>query len=115
MSIRDLFGRRAATPAPDAPPSDAPVPPAADVRTVAQAWLEAMERGELNIPADRRDPAAWDRYWRKQMEVGAIDQSFSDVMSSDPTLITALRNRPVKSILCAGIGLSAEAFNLALH
>jgi hypothetical protein len=46
--------------------------------------------------------------------VGAIQQGFSDRMSSDIQLPVLLASRGVRSILCAGNGLSSEPISLAL-
>jgi hypothetical protein len=80
-----------------------------------EAWLKAMESGELNPPRDIHDRAGWDAYWRKQWEVGAVEQGFNDMMASDQTLVATLRQRGVRTILCAGNGLSVEAVALVLH
>jgi hypothetical protein len=80
-----------------------------------KAWLEAMDSGRLNPPTDVHDAAAWDTYWTNQLEVGAPDQGFSDIMSSHGHLVELLARRDVRTILCAGNGLSTEALALALH
>ena len=81
----------------------------------AAAWLAAFESGKLAIPQDVHDQEGWDRYWRAQIEVGGLDQGFSDMMSNDTGFIPALDRRGVRTILCVGNGLSAEAWALALH
>lgn len=80
----------------------------------AAAWLEAFEAGLLNPPRDVRDPRGWDDYWTNQIAVGALDQGFADMMSSDPGLPALLARRGAQTILCAGNGLSDEALSLAL-
>jgi len=52
-----------------------------ETRERLMAWAEAMEAGELRPPADVHDREAWDRYWKKQMEVGALEQGFNDSMA----------------------------------
>ena len=80
----------------------------------AAAWLAAREAGRLDVPRDLRDPRAWDDYWRNRLEVGALDQGFADMMSSDAELPGLLTRRGSRTILCAGNGLSIEALSLAL-
>jgi hypothetical protein len=43
-----------------------------------------------------------------------MEQAFSDMMSSDPSLPGLLTRRGVETVLCAGNGLSTEALALAL-
>lgn len=93
----------------------APKPLSDEMRATLQAYVEAMESGALQIPDDMHDKTAWDNYWRKQWEVGAIDQGFNDAMASDKDLIPLLDRRSVKTVLCVGIGFSKEALSLALH
>src|SRR5262245_8573311 len=83
-------------------------------REAAAAWLAAFESGRLNPPKNVRDAAGWDTYWKNHLEVGAPDQGFSDMMSSDDTLVPLLSRRGVRTILCAGNGLSSEALALAM-
>ena len=113
--LRRAIGRsanvRAAPPDGERPPGD--VPTSID-REQAAAWLAAVEAGRLNPPQDVRDPRAWDDYWRNQLEVGAMDQGFADMMSSDDALPGLLARRGSRTILCAGNGLSSEALSLAL-
>ena len=81
----------------------------------AATWLAAMESGRLNVPRDVHDGEAWDGYWRAHIEVGPMEQGFSDMMSNDPRLIPFLDQRDVRTILCVGNGLSSEALALAIH
>jgi hypothetical protein len=98
----------------DGPPE--PLPAVSDEwRAQAGKWLDAMEAGELNIPANVRDKAGWDTYWNNQLKCGAFQQGFDDMMASNPSLIERLDRRGVRTVLCAGIGLSTEALSLALH
>ena len=83
-------------------------------REQAAAWLAAFEAGRLNPPRDVHNPGAWDNYWRNQIEVGAGEQGFSDMMSSDDAFPGLLTRRGSQTILCAGNGLSTEALSLAL-
>jgi hypothetical protein len=83
-------------------------------REQADAWLAAFEAGLLNPPRNVRDSRAWDEYWRRQIEVGAMDQGFADMMSSDAAFPGLLTRRGSQTILCAGNGLSSEALSLAL-
>lgn len=109
MSIRDWFRSRTT------PRADSEAKPLTSDRDRAAAWLAAMESGELHIPRDVHDAAAWNRYWEKNLVVGAMDQGFNDHMSSDPTLLPLLHRRGVRTILCAGAGLSGEPLALFLH
>ncbi|HVJ27736.1 MAG TPA: hypothetical protein VM493_09330 [Vicinamibacterales bacterium] len=81
---------------------------------MAAEWLAASEAGALRPPGDVHDAAGWDSYWRAHIRVGPLEQGFSDMMSSDPELPALLLDRSVRTILCVGNGLSAEAFSLAL-
>jgi hypothetical protein len=95
---------------------DVPPPAVLDARRARLAgWLDALRAGELNVPADVHDKAGWDTYWNNQLKYGALQQGFDDRMSSDPSLIELLDRRDVRTVLCAGIGLSTEALSLALH
>jgi hypothetical protein len=119
MTLGELFRRavgrsskeRTARPEAELRPSDGPTSLG---REQAAAWLAAFEAGHLDPPRDVRDPRAWDKYWRNQIEVGAMDQGFADMMSSDATLPGLLASRGSQTILCAGNGLSSEALSLAL-
>jgi hypothetical protein len=93
----------------------APPPVSDERRAQVAAWFDALRAGEFNIPDNVHDKAGWDTYWRNQAKYGAIQQGFDDVMSSDPSLIEVLDRRGVRTVLCAGIGLSTEALSLALH
>ena len=86
-----------------------------EARQRLDTWLAAMEAGELCTPDDVHDAQAWNRYWRKQIDVSAIEQGFNDMMSSDRRLVAFLRERGVTTILCAGAGLSSEPLAFALH
>ena len=81
----------------------------------ARARREARRSGRLDVPADRFDPAAWDRYWTTHLEVGPTESAFSDMMASDPKLLETLTRRATTTILCVGGGLSVEPIVLALH
>ena len=48
-------------------------------------------------------------------ELGQLIRGFNDMMASDRQLVARLIGRGARAILCAGNGLSAEAFALALH
>jgi hypothetical protein len=85
--------------------------PSALERERAAAWLAAFEAGRLNPPQDIHDPMAWDQYWRNQIDVGAMDQGFADMMSSDPGLPGLLATRGARTILS---GLAASSCGLRL-
>jgi hypothetical protein len=99
---------------PNPRPSDAGGKAVLSGREQAAAWLAAFEAGRLNPPRDVHNAGAWDDHWRSQIEVGAMDQGFSDMMSSDGALPGLLTRRGSQTILCAGNGLSTEALSLAL-
>jgi hypothetical protein len=84
-------------------------------RRLAIERADARRSGALDIPRDRHDSGDWDRYWRNQLKAGVFEQGFSDMMSSDPTLPAFFRSRGVRTVLCAGNGMSSEAVALALH
>ena len=113
MGLRDLFNPKRTPPPLDRPSTTSGVSP--EERERMGAWLQAVESGALCVPDNVHDAEAWDRYWRKQLEVGAFEQGFNDMMASDRQLVPRLIGRGARSILCAGNGLSAEAFALALH
>jgi len=113
MGFRDLFRPKPTPPAERADPAPRAMSGAEHERLMA--WAHAMETGALAVPDDVHDREAWDRYWRTQIEVGAIEQGFNDMMASDPQLVSLLIERGATSILCAGNGLSSEAYALALH
>lgn len=83
-------------------------------REDAVRYVAALEAGLLNPPQAVSDPQGWDRYWTNQIDVGALEQGFSDMMSSDPALPPLLERRDARTVLCAGNGLSNEALALAL-
>jgi hypothetical protein len=97
-------------------PDPVPAPePRQSERDRAKAWLEAMKAGRLTPPRDVHDARAWDTFWRNHLEVGPMEQGFSDMMSSDERLVGLLTRRGARTILCAGNGLSSEALSLAVH
>src|SRR5919109_5232928 len=107
LGIRAWFRRRSSSVAElEQPVSNREDDLSPEVRQRMTAWLDAMESGELRTPVDIHDAQSWDDYWRKQIEVGTIEQGFNDAMSSDPNLVALLRRRGVKKILCVGAGLS---------
>jgi len=96
-------------------PPEEPRRPAQDKREAAAAWMDAFERGLLNPPRDVHDPQKWNTYWTNQITAGPMEQAFSDMMSSDCDLLALLTGRHVRTILCAGNGLSSEPVALALY
>ncbi len=81
----------------------------------AAAIMAAYESGSLDPPRGLHEREAWDRYWNNHLALGAQEQNFSDWMSSNPELPKFLAERGARTLLCAGNGLSIEAFALALH
>jgi hypothetical protein len=110
---RHLFGRSGPP-----PPGRTyrPLQPPRDDRTMALAskWLEAMESGALNPPEDVHDAAGWDTYWVNNLEAGALQQGFADMMTADAGLVALLAQRRARTILCVGNGLSMEAPSLGV-
>ena len=66
----------------------------------------------LNPPQSMHDPAAWDRYWDGHATNG-IGPGFSDMMAGDPPTAKAMAELGVKTVLCAGNGISQEPRALA--
>ena len=91
------------------PEGGASKPPTPERRAAAKAWCEALEAGLLNPPADMHSREAWDEYWRNQQKFDMGLGGFSDFMDSNPDLPRFLAERGVRTILCAGNGLSSEA------
>jgi hypothetical protein len=118
MSLRALFrrllGRGDAAPVPYLDSDDRPGN-VSGASGLEERWVAAFEAGQLEPPADVHSPGAWDEYWRTQLKVGALEQRFADWMSSDATLPPLLAGRGVRTILCAGNGLSNEAIALTVH
>ena len=72
--IRRLFGPRRREVSIDPPgarptgdPSGERDPAKQDQQSRASAWLKAYEAGLLHPPANVRDAAGWDRYWRNHL------------------------------------------------
>jgi hypothetical protein len=63
-------------------------------------------------PHDVHDSALWDRYWHDQVTHGLAPPLF-DMFCHDASLIRCLKMRNVKTILCAGNGISQEPRALA--
>ncbi|MGH9309188.1 MAG: hypothetical protein ACRD1U_07430 [Vicinamibacterales bacterium] len=115
MGFKDVF-RRVLHP----PPTEGVAVPSGEPavlgsREWAAAWLDAFEDGRLQPPKDVHDAPAWDAYWTNHVKFGPAEQGFSDMTSSDNTLIDLLASRDARTILCAGNGLSTEALSLAMH
>jgi hypothetical protein len=89
--------------------------PTPERRTQLEATLKAYQDGRLFPPKNVRDPAACDEYWRNMLQFGTMEMSFGDMMASSPKLISLLMARDVRTILCAGNGMSSEALAFALH
>jgi hypothetical protein len=63
-------------------------------------------------PADPLDVAGWDQYWLRHVEDG-IGPPLLDMFCDDSILIEVMRDQGMKSILCAGNGISQEPKALA--
>ena len=119
--IRRLVGprrREASIDPPGARPTGDPSgegdPAKQEQQSRASAWLKAYEAGLLSRPANVRDAAGWDRYWRNHLEFGMGEQAMMDQMASDHSLPEFLVGRGARTILCAGNGFSYEAIALAI-
>jgi Methyltransferase domain len=66
----------------------------------------------LGPPADPLDIAGWDQYWLRHIEYG-FGPSLMDMFCDDSILIEVMRDQGMKSILCAGSGISQEPKALA--
>ena len=59
-------------------------------------------------PSDIHDVEAWDKHWQQQIEHGLGPPIF-DMFCDGAHLVDAMRQRDMKTILCAGSGISQEA------
>jgi SAM-dependent methyltransferase len=66
----------------------------------------------LYPPMDPQDVAAWDRYWTEQVRHGLGPPLF-DMFCDDRKLVKVMNNIGMKSVLCAGSGISQEPRALA--
>jgi hypothetical protein len=56
-------------------------------------------------PTDPLDVAAWDRYWIEEVRQ-ELELWMCDMFCRDRDLVTAMNNEGVRSVLCAGNGIS---------
>lgn len=83
-----------------------------------QPTFEPKQHGDnedgpyLCPPADPLDIAGWDQYWLRHIDYG-IGPSIMDMFCDDSNLIEVMRDQGMKSILCAGNGISQEPKALA--
>ena len=63
-------------------------------------------------PTDPLDFAGWDQYWKEQIECG-FGPPLIDMFCDDRDLVRAMNSEGMKSVLCAGNGLSQEPRALA--
>ena len=63
-------------------------------------------------PSDIHDAQAWDKHWRQQVENGLGPELF-DIFCNDKEVVEAMRRRGMKTVLCAGNGISQEPRALA--
>jgi hypothetical protein len=61
----------------------------------------------LDPPTDPRNSAAWDRYWTEQVMHGFGPAVF-DLFCHDHDLVKVMHNEGMKTVLCAGCGISQE-------
>jgi len=63
-------------------------------------------------PADPLDVSAWDRYWTEHVR-HEIGPAGFDIFSDDRGLVAVMNSEGMKSVLCAGSGISQEPRALA--
>src|SRR5260370_15417710 len=63
-------------------------------------------------PDDVHNPALWDQYWHNQVSHGLGPPLF-DMFISDDTLIEVMSEHRLRTVLCAGNGISQEPRLLA--
>jgi len=61
----------------------------------------------LSPPTDPFDVSAWDRYWTEQVRHGLGPPLF-DMFCDDRELVEVMNTEGMKSVLCAGSGISQE-------
>jgi len=73
---------------------------------------DSDELSWLRPPANPLDVAAWDRFWVEHMRHG-IGPPLLDMFCDDSMLVRVMNDEGIKSILCAGNGISQEPKALA--
>lgn len=91
--IRKLFKRREGRPSPD-------------------PRLDQAELSWLDPPSDPFDVAGWDRCWTRHVEDGLGPPLF-DMFLDDSDLVRVMNNEGMRTMLCAGNGISQEPRALA--
>ena len=76
------------------------------------SWADDPELSWMIPPVDQRDAEAWDHFWTKHMEHG-FGPPLHDMFCNDRELISVMNDRGMKSVLCAGSGISQEPRALA--
>jgi hypothetical protein len=66
----------------------------------------------LDAPTDPLDASAWDRYWTEQVRHGLGPPIF-DMFCDARELVRVMNNEGMRSVLCAGSGISQEPRALA--
>jgi SAM-dependent methyltransferase len=66
----------------------------------------------LDPPADPLDSSAWDSYWTEHLR-HEIGPPFFDMFCDDRRLVEVMNSEGMKSVLCAGSGISQEPHALA--
>jgi hypothetical protein len=59
-------------------------------------------------PRDMHDSAAWDTYWHNQVQRELILSRMAEMLNDSDTVIAAMRDNGLHSVLFVGNGLSAE-------
>src|SRR5947207_1329871 len=73
---------------------------------------DSDELSWLRPPANPLDVAAWDRFWVEHIRHG-IGPPLMDMFCDDSMLVRVMNDEGLKSILCAGNGISQEPKALA--
>src|SRR2546423_3369031 len=77
-----------------------------------QRQADSEDPSWLCPPADPLDVAGWDRYWVEHIKHG-IGPQLLDMFCDDSMLLRVMNDERIKSILCAGNGISQEPKTLA--
>jgi len=79
---------------------------------VGSPFDDDPELSWFNPPTDPGDVGAWDRYWTAHLEHG-LGPPIHDIFCADHELVRVMNNRRMRTILCAGNGISQEPKALA--
>ena len=74
--------------------------------------LDDTDSDWLDPPTDPLDVSAWDRYWTEQLR-HEFGPPIFDMFCNDRELVRVMNNEGMRSVLCAGSGISQEPRALA--